>query len=75
MFRLELPDRSDVGFDILDVQGRLMWRQDPQSLDPGIWPLRWNGRNATGGIANPGLYLARLRIGERMFVRRFVLLH
>ena len=72
--RLELPAETRVRFDVIDVQGRLVWRAPEQTRVPGIWSLVWNGRDGSGAIARPGLYLARLTANGRTYIRRFVLL-
>jgi hypothetical protein len=73
--RLALPTASTVRFDVMDVQGRRVWQVAEQTLGPGLWPLSWEGRDVSGALAHPGLYLARVVVDGREYVRRFVLLH
>jgi glucose/arabinose dehydrogenase len=72
---LALPTESTVDFDVIDVQGRRMWHTGQQTLAAGLWPLSWEGRDAAGMQAHPGLYLARVTVNGHEFVRRFALLH
>ena len=73
-FALELPFDAQVGFEVVDVQGRAVWRDPERGMSPGFWSLRWDGRDATGSVAHPGVYLAKIRVGNRSYVRRFALL-
>ena len=36
--------------------------------------LAWDGRDASGGRAAPGLYFARVEIAGQRFIRRFAML-
>ena len=71
---LELPAPARVAFDVLDIQGRVVWREGERTRGAGLWPLRWDGRDGSGLAAHPGLYLARLRVDGRVYVRRFAVL-
>jgi glucose/arabinose dehydrogenase len=73
--RLELPDETETRFEVVDVQGRVVWREPEQTRVPGIWSLDWDGRSASGAPAHPGLYLARITANGHTYTRRFVLLH
>jgi glucose/arabinose dehydrogenase len=67
---LDLPNAGEVGFDVLDLQGRVVSAQPAAAFSAGRWTLQWNGRLSTGAAAPPGLYLARVRVGETTLVRR-----
>ena len=71
---LALSTASTVRFEVMDVQGRRVWQVGEQTLGPGLWPLRWEGRDASAALAHPGLYLARVVVDGHEYVRRFVLL-
>lgn len=74
-FALELPAERAVGFEVLDVQGRVVWSAGTRRFGAGRHRLEWDGRAASGGRAAPGLYLARVSIeGEPARVRRVVTL-
>ncbi len=73
-FALDLPAGGDVSFEVLDVQGRVVATASDRHYPAGRWTLRWNGRDAGGAPAAPGLYLARVRTGGREFVRRIALI-
>jgi hypothetical protein len=73
-FALALPRSSEVSFDVLDLQGRVVWNETPRRLDPGRWTLGWNGRTRAGSPAPSGLYLARVRIDGQARLKRMALL-
>jgi hypothetical protein len=68
-FSLDLPREADVAMRVLDVQGRVVWQEATRHYDAGRWRLSWNGRTA-GGPAQPGIYLLRVDVGGRSFIRR-----
>jgi len=72
-FALDLPQSGDVSFQILDIQGREVLNQTPRTMGAGRWSLHWDGRIG-GAPAPPGLYLARVRVGGRVMIRRLALL-
>jgi len=74
-FTLELPGRSRVGFDVVDVQGRSIWSASNDVRPSGRWTLRWPGTTRDGGLAPPGVYLARISAGGQMWTRRIALIH
>jgi len=71
-FRLELPEARDVRFEVLDVAGRLVHREDIRA-EAGARELTWDGRTSSGGRARPGLYLIRVRAGTAQRSTRVVL--
>ena len=74
-FTLELPGRSRVGFDVVDVQGRSIWSASNDVRPSGRWTLRWPGTTRDGGLAPPGVYLARISAGGQVWTRRIALIH
>jgi hypothetical protein len=74
-FTLELPSRSPVGFEVVDVQGRSIWSGPDEVRAAGRWTLRWPGTSRDGVRARPGVYLARVRAGGTMWTRRIALIH
>ncbi len=57
-FSLERQGQASVA--VLDVNGRLVWRQDWPSLEPGVHQVRWSGRDMRGSLAPAGIYFVRL---------------
>jgi glucose/arabinose dehydrogenase len=73
-FTLELPAGAPVTFAVYDLQGREVWRAPGRTHEAGKVDLRWDGRGSNGAAAATGLYLARVRVGDRTLVRRFTVL-
>ena len=71
---LTLPKDADVSLSVLDIQGREVWSAPTQRYGAGHWPLAWDGRTPNGS-ASPGVYLARVRVGGQMFLRRIAVIH
>lgn len=55
--------------EIFDVQGAARWARDFRATDRHY---TWNGRDADGRILPPGLYMARVRLGEETFQQRLI---
>src|SRR5262245_3024826 len=66
---LELPRTARVEFSVHDLQGRRVWGSGPREYPPGEPVLTWGGRIDAGGPAPPGIYLARIKVEGRLFVR------
>jgi glucose/arabinose dehydrogenase len=66
---LALPRAAEVEFSVHDLQGRRIWGQALREYPPGEPVLTWEGRLDAGGEAPPGIYLARVKVEGRMFVR------
>jgi hypothetical protein len=73
-FALQLPRDSRVEMDVIDIQGRRVWSDERRNLGAGVWTLRWGGRDQGGTPVHSGLYLARISVDGRSYVRRFAIL-
>jgi len=70
-FRLGLPERALVRWEIYDLQGRALWSEE-RMFEAGEADLSWNGRTKDGSRAGPGLYFARVHADNGVLMRRFV---
>jgi hypothetical protein len=68
---LEIPAAGpyDATLDIQDAAGQHVRSLQVRNAEPGPYLLQWDGRNDAGRATAPGLYRARLRVGE---LRRLV---
>jgi hypothetical protein len=80
-FAFRTPSAGALSLEILDVQGRLVYRRDEtiaRGGDGGPYASGfrwgWDLRDAGGRRVAPALYLARLRSGGAAVVRPFVVL-
>ncbi|MFM7232842.1 MAG: FlgD immunoglobulin-like domain containing protein [bacterium] len=54
-----LPTPGAVRLEVLDVSGRLVWSRQG-AVEAGTHAWDWDGRDASGRLAGPGLYMVRL---------------
>jgi hypothetical protein len=71
--RLRLAQPTSVHAGIFDVAGRHVRTIADGFMGAGDHPLRWDGRDAVGLRAAPGLYFYRVRSGIENAVRKVVL--
>ena len=70
-FAFELPAPAHVRLDVVDASGRSMRQLADAGLPAGRHTVAWDA-DAT---LPPGVYWARLAIGERVMARRITVLH
>src|SRR5206468_9560765 len=66
---LELPRAARVEIAVHDLQGRRVWGEPARIVEAGRAVLAWDGVTEVGGMAPPGIYLARVTVDGRVFVR------
>jgi hypothetical protein len=71
-FALELPVAGAAELDVFDLSGRRVTGIRRDGLAAGRHSLAWDGRGADGRPVAPGVYMARVRSGERTVTARFV---
>ena len=69
---LELPRAAHVRATVHDVAGRFVRTLCDGDRGVGSYALRWDGRDASGAAARPGLYLVRVSTGERTLTGRVI---
>jgi 1,4-alpha-glucan branching enzyme len=67
-----LPRAGQVDLSVFDTQGRRIATLQHGVLEAGAREVAWDGRDASGGRAAPGLYLVCLRTAEGTATRRAV---
>jgi len=72
-FGLASPGLADLA--IFDAAGRRVRTVAHGGYGPGVHSVAWDGRDASGGRAAPGLYFVRLKTGEATFQRRIIRLN
>ncbi|MBP7461274.1 MAG: T9SS type A sorting domain-containing protein [Candidatus Delongbacteria bacterium] len=71
-YQLSQPDR--VMMDILDLTGRLRIRLIDDRVNAGHHTITWNGLDQTGNPLPSGIYLCRLKAGNRIRLLKLTLL-
>jgi hypothetical protein len=72
-FEFALNHGSEVSLEVYDGSGRLIWGNQASYRDVGDHVIRWNGLNAKGIPAAPGVYLAKLKSEEIDAIRTFII--
>ncbi len=70
----ELPVASDVALDVYDVAGRIVQSLAHGRLPAGRHERAWNGTDARGARAAPGVYFVRFAAGPYEAHRRILVL-
>lgn len=70
-FAHSLAAPADVEWTVYDLQGRALWSES-RRVAAGAVRLRWNGLDRNGVRAPRGVYFARIRVGQSVFLRRIV---
>jgi glucose/arabinose dehydrogenase len=71
-FAIGLPENARVDLAIYDLQGRVVWNERREQ-SAGHFNLIWSG-GTQGGPAPTGIYLARIAVNGRAYMRRFTLM-
>ena len=70
--QLTLAAPAYVRAEVLDVTGRRVATLASRSFAPGVHQLKWDGSNARGERAAPGVYLVRVRLPGSEDIQRIV---
>jgi len=69
---LTVPHAGELTLEILDVAGRRVTTIPLGRRSPGVHEVRWDGHDATGRAAAPGMYFARVSAGGETAVERIL---
>lgn len=69
-FGYSVPEPVHVEVDIFDVQGRLIRRIANTNLPASAGAVSWDLKDEFGTRVSVGVYLARARLGDRVFTQR-----
>jgi hypothetical protein len=70
----ESLSNSLVQLSIFDIQGRLVRRIINNNLPPGNYLYKWDGKNENGVSVSSGVYIANLRVADKISSTKIVLL-
>jgi len=70
-----LGREEHVEIDLYDSTGRLAHVLVDATLPPGVYEVRWDGRQADGSTAPAGVYFYRLRAGSYESKRKLMRIH
>ncbi|HET9235254.1 MAG TPA: right-handed parallel beta-helix repeat-containing protein [Candidatus Eisenbacteria bacterium] len=69
LFNVHVARRAHVRLAIFDITGREVITLRHGVEEPGTHAIRWNGRSASGPPVAPGVYFARLDLGNERVIR------
>jgi len=69
-----VPESGPVRVGILDVQGRLVATLVNETMRPGVYRIRWSGKNQNGGDVASGVYYAQVQSRGGADAERVVLI-
>ncbi len=73
VIRFELPESGEVELAVFNLAGQQVAALVQGPREAGNYTLRWDGRDERGKELASGVYLYRLRVGERVDTRKLVL--
>ena len=59
--QFSVPESGPVRVGVLDVQGRLIATLVNETMRPGVYRIRWSGKDQTGGDVASGVYYAQIQ--------------
>lgn len=72
--RFALHEPGAVGFQMLDVAGRVVSETAEREWSAGRWSLAWDGRSSSGSRLAAGIYFLRMKVaGRPLGIRKFAL--
>ena len=63
-FTFKLNKKSEVVFNIYDIQGKLVFNSTPNYEKPGKYSISWDGKDMCNAPVKPGNYIAVLKLNE-----------
>ncbi|UCH84309.1 MAG: T9SS type A sorting domain-containing protein, partial [Candidatus Latescibacterota bacterium] len=72
--RFHLPQRADMVLEVFDITGARVAVVAEGRLPAGLYTRIWNGRDGSGVPVGSGVYIYRLRAGNRVESRKMILL-
>ena len=73
-FTVSLSQAGPVSLTIYSLDGRRVRTLMEETREAGEYHLTWDGRDAQGGAAAPGVYFVRLAAGSRRYSQTIVYL-
>ena len=71
--RFRCPEETNAEMLIVDIRGRLVRRISSGRFAAGLHRMGWDGTDERGRTVASGVYFCRLRVGDKAFQRRIVM--
>jgi len=74
--RFTIAEPETVRIDIYDIDMDLVWHRDLNAAEvrAGANYIEWNGQNGTDVDAANGVYLFRIQTGEKIIIKKIVII-
>jgi M6 family metalloprotease-like protein len=69
-----LPEKAQINLSIYNVEGRLINTLKDEAFSEGITRVEWDGKDHHGVSVSSGIYLYRLKAGNRVLTKKMVML-
>ena len=70
----ELADRGEVLLSVHNLLGQSVRTLVGEAQEADLYAVRWDGRDDSGRALASGVYVYRLRVGDKIATRRLLLL-
>jgi hypothetical protein len=70
----ELPERADLNITVYNILGQPVAVIAQGSFPAGSHTVEWNGNSENGAELSSGIYFYRMTAGQRVFVKKMVVL-
>ncbi|MFP4459727.1 MAG: FlgD immunoglobulin-like domain containing protein [Candidatus Zixiibacteriota bacterium] len=70
----DIPERSDMNLEILDINGRVILQKHYLSIPVGKHSLVWDGSDGSGNEMTSGIYFIKIDNGKESVMRNVILL-
>lgn len=74
-FEMDLPRSAQVNLVIMDINGKMVKAFTPQTFEPGLHRLIWDGQDAQARPQSDGVYFAKILMGDQVKVIKVILQH
>jgi len=72
--KFSLREDSNVALDIYNIKGQIVASWKPEHFDSGINQIIWNGKDLNGKKVSSGIYYYKMKIGDKDFSSKMLLL-
>jgi hypothetical protein len=70
---VSLPTQGTIALKFFDILGREVRSLDYDQMPPGVHRIMWDGTNQLGSPVSSGVYFCQVRFGEKIAIRRMLL--
>ncbi len=72
--QFDLPEAAEVELAIYSLSGQRIATLINGDLEAGSYEAKWNGKDAFGNAVSSGIYLYQLKAGEKLFIKKMMLI-